>query len=577
MNCFLWTEASVGRNKLTTKHEPLQPFLFLSFLEFAEAEVVLDVGANIGLYSMVATMANSVKVVYAYEPDKSAYEELQKNVLLNGVDNIVKPIQAAVSDVEGQVRFGSHSAMSGVNGIISTSIHDPAVFSESMDVTAVSLDRLEGIAGKVLGIKIDVEGHELQVIDGAASLLKKNPSVIQVEHYVGSGIDEKLRKLGYYQFFTAGHDHYFTNIRNFTNPLFIKQALEYAATWLIESNSGRWPEGKTIQSALSVSCKIDNDVIDVTASLHGNFFSGDVEYAFYLMVNGVKAETQWYGPEPSAQFAMIKEADSIEIKGFVREKHFPEKKVVVGNFIKQRPTGYRAKSAVDDARDLPSQYMALLGRTELDLGYPEVSLSAVLQNLMGQQTGEIIQLGGHDSALEIAKHIHTRKKCHFSVICTPAQQALIIKSARSNGIKNIEQWLTLYSVTSANDLKKVFTYLAPRFSATTAVVLRDQFLADIEQPVNILTPLFNGMPSGSKIYAEVLANASHRKNLSALVNENGLLIEWLHPQSTILPAKWIVQDSNKLIFNKETVSHTNQCPERALGLNFSLQDTHYKG
>lgn len=81
----------------------------------------------------------------------------------------------AISDSTGSVRFGSHTPMSGVNGIVSTSIHDAALFPESYDVQATSLDKLEDIQGNVLGIKIDVEGHELQVIDGACALLKGKP------------------------------------------------------------------------------------------------------------------------------------------------------------------------------------------------------------------------------------------------------------------------------------------------------------------------------------------------------------------------------------------------------------------
>ena len=104
----------------------------------------------------------------------------------------------------------------------------------------------------MLGIKIDVEGHELNVIHGARQTLLSSPAFVQVEHYVGGSIDQELSKLGYFCFFVCGHDHYFTNINNFADPLFVKRAVEYASTLLVESQCGRWPSDGTIKSALSL-------------------------------------------------------------------------------------------------------------------------------------------------------------------------------------------------------------------------------------------------------------------------------------------------------------------------------------
>lgn len=276
-------------------------------------------GANVGLYSLVATMAITVKAVYAFEPDEAAFHELERNISLNGLEGVVKPYQVAVSSDEELVRFGPHAPMSGVNGVVGTSIHDLAVYSESHEVPAMMLGQIEGVRGKVLGIKVDVEGHELQVIEGAEDLLLASPAIIQIEHYVGSGIDEKLGKLGYFCFFTAGHDHYFTNIYNFRSPFFVKQAVEYAATWFIETNSGRWPDVNTITNSLAVTYEASDGKIHAQGNMKDGFFS-EPEYAFYLMVDGEKLDEQWYQPEPKANFTSPEGAETIEIKCFVRER-----------------------------------------------------------------------------------------------------------------------------------------------------------------------------------------------------------------------------------------------------------------
>lgn len=573
MDCFLWTDASMARNQITTKYEPLQPFLFLSFLKFSGVEVVLDVGANVGLYSLVSTMADSVQSVYAFEPDESAYQALDKNIRLNGVDTKVKPILAAVSNAEGIARFGSHSPMSGVNGILNTSIHEHSIFSEVKDVKTIRLDRLEGISGKVLGIKIDVEGHEMEVIGGAVELLKKNPSVIQVEHYVGNGIDAKLRSLGYYSFFAAGHDHYFTNIINFSNPLIVKQAIEHAATWLVESHSGRWPDNKTIKNSLSLSCEVFNDVIHIKAALQGDFFSNDVEYAFYLIVDGVKSVTKWYRSEPCVQFSMVEEAESVEIKGFVREKDLPDKKVAVSVFVKQPATGYRAGSAVDDSLGLPSQYGALIRKfEESNLYYSQVNFSPILHHIAKQGPSDIIQLGVDSGTFEIITQLHANKKGLLSVICTPSQQSSFMKSLSKHESRAIGGRVDVYPVTQAGGLKIILEMLAHKLVSACCVVLRDQFLADIGQNVEVLKALFGKIPADSKVYAEGLANASHHKKLIALTNEFGLRIEWLYPRSTIIPSE-LLNESEEV--NEQSINSsftTGYHSERAFSLDFALSE-----
>lgn len=593
MDCFLWAEASKDRNKLTEKYEPLQPFLFLSFLDFSNAEVVLDVGANVGLYSLVSTMANKVNAVYAFEPDEAAYQELIKNLTLNGIEKLVKPHQVAVSDSDGCVRFGSHTPMSGVNGVVSTSIHDIAIFSDTYDVRAISLDQLDDIQGKVLGIKIDVEGHELQVIDGACELLNGSPAFIQVEHYVGSGIDQKLSELGYFCFFTAGHDHYFTNIRNFRNPLFVKRAVEYAATWLIETHAGRWPNVNTIKNSLSLSCEVSNGLINANACLHYGFFSSDTEYAFYLMVDGVKADEQWYRSEPHASFQMPDEADSIEVKAFAREESLPEKKVVVGYDIKKPATGYRPGSAVEDSLSLPSQYAAVISRLDSELlDFSDIDLSPLLQAITDDESENIVQLGGDSTALTIAREVKKGHLRHLSVLCT-AEQTFSLKQGRQRTGEegqNFSQWVTLHSVLGAYEFEKTLASLAQGLQSATHVLLKGQFLADIGVTVAELSPLLAHLPEGSKLYTEGLSNASYRHELTELAGKHGIAVEWLYPRSTILPPERLSLAKNHIFTDSLTLSadasteqafglsfsaSSNAHPERALGLDFSLpEDRH---
>lgn len=541
MECFLWTTASVPRNQITSKYEPLQPFLFLSFLEFSNVKVVLDVGANIGVYSHVATLANSVESIYAFEPDENAYKELENNILLNGVQSKVKPIRAAVSNAEGILRFGSHAPMAGVNSVIETSIHDQALFKDVKDVSAMRLDQLEGIRGKVLGIKIDVEGHELEVIGGAVDLLKESPAVIQLEHYLGGQIDRALSALGYFRFFVAGHDHYFTNIRNFANPLFVKRAVEYAVSWLVESRAGRWPGKRTIKDSFSLSCKVNEGVIDVEASLDGGYFSDNVEYAFYLMVNGVKAEVQSYRPEPHVQFPMPADADSVEVKGFVREISRPDKKVITGVFIKQPATGYRARSAVNESLDLPSSYAAMVSQIGgADLGYPEVNFSVLIEEVSERKPENVIHFGVDAGALEIVAVLQKNMRGRLNIVCPPTQLDLLNKACWRSGLTELIDRINVYFINRPEELKRNLEALGDKLQKkVTCVVLRAQFLADLGVNLDVLSALFERMPSGSRIYTDALADESYHTQLKQLACQYNLEIEWLYQRSTIIPSEWI--------------------------------------
>ncbi|RAU19182.1 hypothetical protein DN062_02630 [Nitrincola tibetensis] len=587
MECFLWTDASKARNQLSEKYEPLQPFLFLSFLEFSGAEIVLDVGANVGLYSLVATLAVKVSSVYSFEPDEAAYQELNQNLTLNCVEKLCKPFQLAISDSTGSVHFGRHSPMSGVNGVVNTSIHDASIFSETYDVEAVTLDQLDDMQGKVLGIKIDVEGHELQVIDGASKLLSQSPAFIQIEHYTGSGIDEKLKNLGYFCFFTAGHDHYFTNVSNFRNPLFVKRAIEHASTWFIETHAGRWPDVNTIKNSLSVTYDLSADKANIECVLRDGFFS-EPEYAFYLMVNNEKLHQQWYQIEPKATFILPEIADSIEIKCFVREKQFPEKKVMESCFIKHKTSGYRAESAVGESIGMPSQYAVvsrLFGRPCVDDF--DINLSPLLHAINIQNIENIIQLGAGITALALARKFKQMNAGCLSVLCTE-EGALALKQGhyfKDEVFNDYSQRISLHRVSNVHNFEKTLASLVQRIDSVSHVILRGQFLADIGISVVELMRLLAHFPKGCKLYTEGLVNASYRRELTDLAAKHDITVEWLYPRSTIIPIEELSLEDCQYATNNISVvkdmSHATVVDlsfsvpnspsfERALGLDFSL-------
>lgn len=155
-------------------------------------DVVFDIGANAGFYTLLA--ASRVRpngTVVAFEPLLENVRHIERHVQINRVDR-VRIVQAAVGRNNGTARFQPHA--SRAMGRISD--------SGTMDVDLVSLDALcdaRTIPDPTL-MKIDVEGAELSVLDGASRMLKRaQPTIFLATH--GAEIHRKcceyLAAIGY--------------------------------------------------------------------------------------------------------------------------------------------------------------------------------------------------------------------------------------------------------------------------------------------------------------------------------------------------------------------------------------------
>jgi FkbM family methyltransferase len=141
---------------------------FLSGLE--PTDVVFDIGASVGLYTVFAASILNQGQVYAFEPDPSTYARLQENVRLNQLDN-VKFIPWAVSDREGEVMLYTD----GVEGFAPSIIHQERQGAPTGEVRVpacsldIALSRGELSPPDIL--KVDVEGAEALCLLGCRQIL----------------------------------------------------------------------------------------------------------------------------------------------------------------------------------------------------------------------------------------------------------------------------------------------------------------------------------------------------------------------------------------------------------------------
>jgi FkbM family methyltransferase len=236
---FRWTKASEQRNRLTREYEPLQPYFLMAMAEEARCKTFIDVGANVGLYSLFSTTVPSVDRVIAFEANPKTLEELGRNVALNDLSGKVEASGRAVSREVGTTTFGVISNLSGANSVLDTSIHDASAFRGRIEVETVTLDHfLEQDPMPPFCFKIDVEGHEAEVLAGGRATLGNYPALIQIEDYgdKGGSSFSSLKRLGYSLLTAIGPDHYFSNIEHLADPATLVRAYERAAEALIRHN-----------------------------------------------------------------------------------------------------------------------------------------------------------------------------------------------------------------------------------------------------------------------------------------------------------------------------------------------------
>ena len=144
--------------------------------ELKNQNVVLDIGANIGLYSLWASKNNGRCSIYSFEPNPDTYSRLERNIKLNDFNNIF-PYQLAVASQTGLSHFRK-CQNTWVSGITSSEAKD------TIEVKTISLDEFvnDNSIDLVDLIKIDVEGSEFSVLKGSINTLKITRRVILEYH-----------------------------------------------------------------------------------------------------------------------------------------------------------------------------------------------------------------------------------------------------------------------------------------------------------------------------------------------------------------------------------------------------------
>lgn len=167
-------------------------------------DTFVDVGANVGSYTILAGSAVGASG-YAFEPIPSTFSKLVENIRINRIEDRVQCLNLGIARSEGVISFTSD--LDTVNHALAE--HESA--AGMIEVKVTSLDKALSNAHPNL-IKIDVEGYETPVLEGAAKILSDTALHSIVIELNGSGsrygFDESkiVRLLQGYDFQSFSYD-----------------------------------------------------------------------------------------------------------------------------------------------------------------------------------------------------------------------------------------------------------------------------------------------------------------------------------------------------------------------------------
>lgn len=153
-----------------------------------QSRVVVDVGANTGIYTMMACAANPAATVYAFEPVPRIYVRLRENVRINQWQDrcVLSPV--ALSNVNGRATFHvPHYELPSSASLHQEGFHGMA--GDLIEVDVRTFDQLHPLQQIDL-VKIDVEGFEDKVLLGMAESLAASRPALIVECNPGGPLKE---------------------------------------------------------------------------------------------------------------------------------------------------------------------------------------------------------------------------------------------------------------------------------------------------------------------------------------------------------------------------------------------------
>ncbi len=156
--------------------EPSNTKCFLENIPLKENDVIIDVGANIGWFSLIFSRYGPANMkVFSFEPDPLNYQLLKRNVEQNDAKQVICHAEALSNKIGDEILYLYPSKNRGRHSLL------PINEGQQVKVATTTLDAFlpaQNIEySQVKFVKIDVEGYEYFVLQGSQQLLEHVPFV----------------------------------------------------------------------------------------------------------------------------------------------------------------------------------------------------------------------------------------------------------------------------------------------------------------------------------------------------------------------------------------------------------------
>jgi FkbM family methyltransferase len=159
-----------------------------------ESKVIFDIGANTGIYALVAKAANPNSEVFAFEPVARVYDKLKLNVMLNEGAIHCEPV--ALSNSDGTAKIYDPGSAHVYSVTVNKNLNPSGTNVTETEIKTVRLDSF--VKNKNIQVidlmKIDVETHEPEVLEGMSGYLNQFKPIMLIE-VLQTSIGQRLEKM----------------------------------------------------------------------------------------------------------------------------------------------------------------------------------------------------------------------------------------------------------------------------------------------------------------------------------------------------------------------------------------------
>ncbi len=185
-----------------------------------QSSIFIDIGANTGLFSLLAASSEEMKEVHGFEPMDAAYNLFKDNVSLNKFSNI-RINKIALSDFDGESIFNIQMEGSDIplGSSLRSDVGEHGIF-QKVKVVTMKLDTyaVQNNFNRIDLMKIDTEGTEDKVLEGAVNSIDKFRPVMICEILSHTGTEPGIHRV----LNSRNYNYYFINDNELEQVDFLK-------------------------------------------------------------------------------------------------------------------------------------------------------------------------------------------------------------------------------------------------------------------------------------------------------------------------------------------------------------------